>query len=90
MKCLNRNSNDCSKTESKYSAFLFLELKDIEGIIESVLPELNIEELRLLAILLDRNSRHAGQAQRLLTEMYMRNSDSASSCKTDFFETRKF
>ena len=28
------------------------------------------------------------EAQRL-REMYMRNSDGASSCKTDFFETRK-
>ena len=30
----------------------------------------------------------AGQAQRL-REMYMRKSDRASSCKTEFFETRK-
>ena len=86
------NSNDCSKTVFKYSDFLLLELKNIVGVLECVLPELNIEESRLLsllAILLDRNSKHAGQAQRLLTEMYMRNSDGASSCKTDFFETRK-
>ena len=83
------NSNDCSKTVFKYSDFLLLELKNIVGILEYVLPELNMEESRLLAILLDRNSKHAGQAQRLLTEMYMRNSDGASSCKTDFFETRK-
>ena len=53
------------------------------------MPELNIEESRLLAILLDRNSKHAGQAQRLLTEMYMRNSNGASSCKTNFFETHR-
>ena len=72
-----------------YSDFLLLELKNIVGILECVLPELNIEESRLLAILFDRNSKHAGQAQRLLTEMYMRNSDGASSCKTDFFETLK-
>ena len=70
--------------------FLFLELKNIVGILECVLPELNIEESLLLAILLDRNSKHAGKAQRLLSEMYMRKSDFASSCKTDFFETRKF
>ena len=72
-----------------YSDFILLELKNIVGILECVLPELNIEESRVLAILLDRNSKHAGQAQRLLSEMYMRNSDGASSCKTDFFETRK-
>ena len=71
------NSNDCSKTKSNYSDFLFLELKNIVGILECVLPELNIEESRLLAILLDRNSKHAGQAQRLLSEMYMPNSDGA-------------
>ena len=87
--CHRVNSNDCSKTVFKYSDFLLLELKNIVGILECVLPEMNIEESRLLAILLDRNSKHAGQAQRLLTEMYMRNSDGASSCKTDFFETRK-
>ena len=83
------NSNDCSKTVFKYSDFLLLELKNVVGILECVLPEQNIEESCLLAILLDRNSKHAGQAQKLLTEMYMRNSDGASSCKTDFFETRK-
>ena len=53
------NSNDCSKTIFKYSDFLLLELKKIVGILEFVLPELNIEESRLLAILLDRNSKHA-------------------------------
>ena len=35
--------------------------------LEFVLPELNIEESHLLAILLDRISKHAGQAQRLLS-----------------------
>ena len=83
------NGNDCSKTVFKYSDFLSLELKNVVGILECVLPELNIEESRLLAILLDGNSKHTGKAQRLLTEMCMRNSDGASSCKTDFFETRK-
>ena len=68
--------------------FYLLELKNIVSILECVLPELNIEESCLLAILLDQNSKHAGQAQRL-REMYMRNSDGASSCKTDFFETHK-
>ena len=73
----NRNSNDCSKTVSKYSDFHFLELKNIVGILECVLPELNIEESLLLAILLDRNSKHAGQAQRLLSEIKRPNSDGA-------------
>ena len=48
-------SNDCCKTVLKYSDFLLLELKNIVRILELVLPELNIEESRLLAILLDRN-----------------------------------
>ena len=61
------NSNDCSKTVFKYSDFLLLELKNIVGILEFVLPVLNIEESHLLAILLDRNSKHAEQAQRLLS-----------------------
>ena len=60
-------SDDCSKTVLKYSDFVLLELKNIVSILELVLPELNIEESRLLAILLDRNSKHAGQAQRLLS-----------------------
>ena len=77
------NSNYCSKTVFKYSDYLLLELKNIEGILGCVLPELNNEESRLLAILLDRNSKHAGQVQRL-REMY-----GASCCKTDFFETHK-
>ena len=80
------NSNDCSKTVFKYPDFLSLQLTNIVGILECVLPELNIEESCLLAILLDRNSKHEGQAQRFLSEMYMRNSDGASSCKTDFFQ----
>ena len=82
--CYLVNSNDCSKTVFKYPNFLSLELKNIVGILECILPELNIEESCLLAILLDRNSKHAGQAQR--SEMYMRHSDGASSCKTDFFQ----
>ena len=82
------NSNYFSKTVCKYSHFLLLELKNIVSILECVLPKLNIEESCLLAILFDQNSKHAGQAQRL-REMYMRNSDGANSCKTDFFETRK-
>ena len=44
----------------------YLEL-NIVGILELVLPELNIEESRLLSILLDRNLKHAGQAQRLIS-----------------------
>ena len=81
-----------SKTELYLSIpiFFFLEVKNIVSILECVLPELNIEESRLLAILLERNSKHAGQAQRLLSEMHIHSSDGASSCKTDFFETRKF
>ena len=75
------NSNYCSKTVFKYSDYLL-------GILGCVLPKLNNEELRLLAILLDQNSKHAGQAQRL-GEMYMLISDGASCCKTDFFETHK-
>ena len=62
----------------------------VAGILECVLPELNIEELHLLAVLLDRNSKHAGQVQILPNEMHMHNSDGAGSCKTDFFEPRKF
>ena len=77
-----------SKTVCKYSHFLLLELKNIVSILECVLPKLNIEESCLLAILLDQNSKHAEQAQRV-REMYMRNSEGASSCKTDFLETRK-
>ena len=77
------NSNYCSKTVFKYSDYLLLELKNIVGILGCVLPELNNEESRLLAILLDRNSKDAGQAQRI-REMY-----GASCCKTDFFETHK-
>ena len=60
--------------------FFFLGLKNIVGILECVLPELNIKESLLLAILLDRNSKHAGQAQRLLSEMHIHYSDGASSC----------
>ena len=56
------NSNYCSKTVCKYSDFLLLEQKNIVSILECVSPELNIEESRLLAILLDQNSKHAGQA----------------------------
>ena len=70
------NSNHCSKTVFKYSDFLLLELKNTVGILESFLPELNIEES------------HVGQAQRL-REIYMHNSDGASSFKTDLFQTRK-
>jgi len=73
-------------------SFWLLELKNIvelKNTLGCVLPELNIEELRPLAILLDRNSKHAGQAQRLLSAMYMRNCEGASSCKTDVFKTRK-
>ena len=81
--------NSCSKTVFKYSDFLLLELKNIVGILEFVLPERNIEESRLLAILLDRNSKHAGKRKDSLAWMYIRNSDGASSSKTDFFETRK-
>lgn len=51
-----------SKTVCKYSHFLLLELKNIVSILECVLPKLNIEESCLLAILLDQNSKHAGQA----------------------------
>ena len=36
------------------------------SILECVLPKLNIEESRLLAILFDQNSKHAGQAQQQL------------------------
>ena len=82
------NSNYCSKTVFKYSDYLSLELNNIVGILGCVLPELNNEESRLLAMKLDRNSKHAGQAQRL-REMYMRNSDGASCYKTEFFETHE-
>ena len=82
------NSNYCSKTVFKYSDYLLLELKNNVGILGCVLPELNNEESCLLAILLDRNSKHTGQTQRL-RETYMRNSDGASCCKTDFFEMHK-
>ena len=81
------NSDDCSKTVFKYSDFLLLELKNIVSILEFALPELNIEESRLLAILLGRNSIMQGMHKDSLTWMYIRNSDGASSCKKDFFET---
>ena len=54
------NSNNySSKTVFKYSDDLLLQLKNIVGILGCVLPELNNEESRLLAILLDQNSKHA-------------------------------